>query len=212
MGVLTWPRTGDLVRDLESYMRKERELGVWGFPHFVRYLRAIIVRLTPQPHRCTEEVLDAAAVVLAADKGALLTRLMTTPPGGSRPARTESKPASRAHLSRCAANAICEVIGCWAGHDPQAGLAAGVKFHDNAAGHATSHAYERAKSIVRAIENDALDIGMTMGDLMECAVDAFAVTDDNIDQNRRDAAIAAMSAGHFSLGHEIITDAPREKN
>lgn len=210
MGVLTWPRTGDLVRDLESYMRKERELGVWGFPHFVRYLRAIIVRLTPQPHRCTEAVLDAAAMILDANVGALLNKLITTPPGGNRPARMGMQAESRAHLSRLAANAICEVIGCWAGHDPQPGLAAGVKFHDNADGQASRHAYERAKSIVRAIESAALDVGFTMNDLLECSVDAFA--DGEVDPNRRDAAVAAMSAGHFNLGHEIITDAPRDKN
>jgi len=210
MGVLGWPRTGDLVRDLESYMRKERELGVWGFPHFVRYLRAIIVRLTPQPHRCTIEVLDAAEQCLAANTGGLLNALITTPPGGSRPVRMGTQAQSRAHLSRCAANAICEVIGCWAGHDPQPGLSAGVKFHDTSDAQAASHAYERAKSIVRAIESNALDIGMTMNDLLECAVDAFSDTD--LDANRRDAAVAAMQAGHFKLGHEIVTDAPRDKN
>jgi len=210
MGVLTWPRTGDLVRDLESYMRKERELGVWGFPHYVRYLRALIIRLTPQPHRCTIEVLDAAEQMLAANTGGLLNKLITTPPGGHRPARMGTVAASRAHLSRLAANAICEVIGCWAGHDPQPGLAAGVKFRDTADDRAASHANERAKSIVRTIESAALDIGLTMNDLMECAVDAFS--DADVDVNRRDAAVAAMQAGHFKLGHEIITDAPRAKN
>lgn len=210
MGVLTWPRTGDLVRDLESYMRKERELGVWGFPHFVRYLRAIIVRLTPQPHRCTEAVLDAAAVVLEANTGALLNRLITTPPGGNRPARMGMHAESRAHLSRLAANAICEVIGCWAGHDPQPGLSAGVKFHDTPDERAISHANERAKSIVRAIESAAIDVGLTMNDLFECAVEAFA--DEVVDPNRRDAAVAAFQAGHFKLGHDIVTDAPRDKN
>lgn len=210
MGVLTWPRTGDLVRDLESYLRKEREIGVWGFPHFVRYLRAIIVRLTPQPHRCTEAVLDAAEVVLAANVGALLNKLITTPPGGNRPARMGMQAESRAHLSRLTANAICEVIGCWAGHDPQPGLSANVKFHDTPDAQAVRHAYERAQSIVRAIEGAAMDVGMTVNDLYECAVDAFS--DENVDTDRRDAAIAAMSAGFYKLGHEIITDAPRDKN
>ncbi len=208
--VVGWPRTGDLVRDLESYMRKERELGVWGFPHFVRYLRAMIIRLTPQPHRCTEAVLDAAAVVLAANTGALLNKFITTPPGGSRPRRMGTVGESRAHVSRLAANAICEVIGCWAGHDPVPGFAAGVKFRDTPDDRAESHANERAKSIVRAIESAALDVGFTMNDLMECAVDAFS--DEDVDQNRRDAAIAAMTAGEFKLGSDIVTDAPRDKN
>jgi hypothetical protein len=210
MGVLTWPRTGDLVRDLETHMRRERELGVWGFPHYVRYLRAIIVRLTPQPHRCTEAVLDAAAQMLAANTGGLLHKLITTPPGGNRPARMGTVGESRAHVSRLAANAICEVIGCWAGHDPQPGLAAGVKFRDTPDDDAAHHANERAKSIVRTIESAVLDLGMTVTELFECAVEAFS--EDEVDPNRRDAAVAAMQAGHFQLGHEIITDAPRDKN
>jgi hypothetical protein len=49
-----------------------------------------------------------------------------------------------------------------------------------------------------------------MNDLMECAV--AANSDTEIDPNRRDAALAAMSAGHFKLAHDIVTDAPREKN
>lgn len=173
-------------------MARERELGVWSFPHFVRYLRAIIVRLTPQPHRCTEEALDAAAQVLATNEPALLQRFMTTPP--------HAHPKTRAVLSREAANAICEVIGCWAGWNG----AHNAKFRDDA------HGYEQAKNAVRRIESDALDLGLTVNDLYECAVEAN--TDEDVDANRRDAAIAAMSAGHFKLAHEIATDVPRDKN
>jgi len=191
MTVLSWHRTGDIVRDLETYLAHEREIGVWGFPHFVRYLQAIIVKLTPQPHRCTEAVLDAAAEVLASNKPGLLQRFMTTPP--------HTHPKTRAVVSREAANAICEVVGCWAGWDGT-----------NRAKHRDGHGYEQAKAAVRGIESAALDVGLTVNDLMECAVDAHGA--EEIDANRRDAAIAAMSAGHFKLAHEIATDAPREKN
>lgn len=171
----------------------ENELvAIWGLPNYVRYLRAIIIKLTPQPHRCTEAVLDAAAVVLASNEPALLQRLMTTPP--------QDRPKTRATVSREAANAICEVIGCWAGWDAHAT----AKLRD------ANAVNERAKAATRRIESDALDVGLTMNDLIDCAVDAF--TDDDIDADRRDAAVAAMSVGYYKLGSEIITDAPRDKN
>lgn len=174
-------------------MSDENELvAIWGLPNYVRYLRAIIIKLTPQPHRCTEAVLDAAAVVLASNEPALLQRLMTTPP--------QDRPKTRATVSREAANAICEVIGCWAGWDAHAT----AKLRD------ANAVNERAKAATRRIESDALDVGLTMNDLIDCAVDAF--TDDDIDADRRDAAVAAMSVGYYKLGSEIITDAPRDKN
>ncbi|MEI6172021.1 MAG: hypothetical protein WCQ45_06065 [bacterium] len=182
--------TGNLVQDLENYMAKERELGVWSYPHFVRYLRAMIYTLTPLPHRCTEAVLDAAAEILAEGRPGALQRFMTTPPTTPGPSR----------VSREAANAICEVIGCWAGYTPD-----GVsKLRDE------ESKYQRAKAAVHKVESAALDVGLTMNDLMACAVTANS--DVEIDANRRDAAMAAMSAGHFKLAHEIVTDAPREKN
>jgi hypothetical protein len=190
MTLMRRPPTGDLVRDLESYMANERELGVWGFPHFVRYLRALIYRLSPRPHRCTEAVLDAAAEVLADGQPDTLHRFMTTPPDNHSPAR----------VSRDAANAICEVIGCWAGYSPD-----GVsRLRDD------ETKYQRAKDAVHKVESAALDVGLTMNDLMECAITANS--DAEVDANRRDAAMAAMTAGHFKLAHEIVTDAPREKN
>jgi hypothetical protein len=70
--------------------------------------------------------------------------------------------------------------------------------------------YQRAKNAVHQIENAALNVGLTMNDLMECAVTANS--DVEVDPNRRDAALAAMSVGHFKLAHDIVIDAPREKN
>lgn len=182
MAVLTWPRTGDLVRDLESYMAREREIGVWGFPHYVRYLRAITLKLSPQPHRCTEAVLDAAAQVLATGKPALLQRLMTTLPERRGPSR----------VAREAANAICEVIGAWAGWDAHA--VAKLR-----AGDVSPRAYDAVKRIEQAAMTEGR---LTPDDLYVCACDAFS--DEDVDDDRRDAAVAAMSAGHFNLGREII--------
>jgi hypothetical protein len=184
------PSTGNLVQDLEVYLANERELGVWGYPHFVRYLRAIIYKLTPLPHRCTKTVLDAAAEILAEGRPGALNRLMTTPPNNHSPAR----------VSRDAANAICEVIGHWAGFHTD-----GVMRHRD-----EETKYQRAKDAVHKVESAALGVGLTLNDLCECAV--AANSDAVIDPNRRDAAMAAMSVGHFKLAHEIVTDAPREKN
>jgi hypothetical protein len=182
--------TGNLARDLESYMANERELGVWSYPHFVRYLRAIIYKLTPLPHRCTKTVLDAAAEILADGRPGALNRLMTTPPDNHSPAR----------VSRDAANAICEVIGCWAGLH----LDGVMRLRDE------ESKYRRAKDAVHKVESAALAIGLTLNDLCECAV--AANSDAEIDPNRRDAALAAMSVGHFKLAHDIVIDASREKN
>lgn len=200
MGVLTCPRTGDMVLDLERYVEHEQQLWVcWSFPHFVRYLREIIVKLTPRPHRCTEAVLDAAANVLASGEPALLTKLLTTPPDKDGPRRGSP---SRGRVARQAANAIVEVIGCWMGFDPGPGLTAGVKFQPSQNGSAMENAYDRAKSIAHTIEVAALAAGMTMEDLHQCAVAIYG----DVGDDRRDAALAAMSAGHFQLSHEIAVD------
>lgn len=193
MSVLKPRSTGNLVRDLEQHMTRERELGVWGFPHLVRYLRAIIFKLTPQPHRCSLAVLDAAAHVLATNEPALLTRFLSTPPEGRTAAR----------VAREAANAIVEVVGHWAGWD------GAVKFRPSECASAYEHAYERAKRIVARIERDVLDVGLTAETLYDCAVDAHG---EQIDPDRRDAAIAAMTAGHFKLSHDIVTGTPGENN
>lgn len=184
------PSTGLLAIDLENYVAHEREVSVWGFPHFVRYLRAIIYKLTPLPHRCTEIVLDAAAPVLASGQPDTLHRFMTTSPNNTSPAK----------VSREAANAICGVIGAWAGYSPDG--VSRLRTDDDK--------YQCARDYVRQIENAALNVGLTRNDLCECAVDANS--DAPVETNRRDAAVAAMTAGHFRLAHEIVTDAPRDPN
>lgn len=181
-------RTGLLSLDLENYVAHEREIGVWSFPHFVRYLRGIIYKLTPQPHHCSLAVLDAAADILAKGEPGVMTQLMSNPPSNHR---------SPARVAREAANAIVEVIGHWAGWDGH------VKLRGDDYITAAERAYERAKAAVRQIESKALDVGLTVSDLMACAVDANS--DQVVSADRRDAALAAFSAGHFRLGHEIAT-------
>jgi hypothetical protein len=191
MTLMRPPPTGDLVRDLERYMANERELGVWSYPHFVRYLRAMIYKLTPQPHRCTLAVLDAAAEVLADGRPGLLQKLMTTPPHNESPA----------HVSREAANAICEVICLWGNWD----VINRAKTRD------AEIAYQKAKGHVHEVELAALRYGgLTMDDLCQCAV--AANSDTEIDVNRHDAALAAMTAGHFKLAHEIATSTNKGEN
>ena len=170
-------------------MARERELSVWSYPHFVRYLRALIYRLTPKPHHCVQMVLDAAdEIITERCAPRKLKHLMTDPP---------RKP-GRGQAAREVANAICEVIGCWAG------------FHDICVIRDDQDRYAIALLDAKRAERAALDVGLTPDDLYECAVTAN--TDEEIDSNRRDAAIAAMSAGHFRLAHEIATDKPGENN
>lgn len=179
-------------------MRHERELGVWSYPHFVRYLRAIIYKLTPKPHHCTQMVLDAANEILA-EKAAprRLAHLVTTPPNTYGASRLQP---SHGRAAREVANAICEIVGYWSGHQGVTLMRA-----DD-----TSLNYQRALAIAKDAERGALDVGLTADELYQCAVAANA--DTEIDANRRDAAIAAMSVGHFKLAHDIATDAPGDKN
>jgi hypothetical protein len=97
-----------------------------------------------------------------------------------------------------AANAICEVIGSWVG------------FHAICVIRNDEDRYQLALSDAKSAEREALSVGLTADDLHECAV--AANTDGEIDPNRRDAALAAMAAGHFKPAHEIVMDTPREKN
>jgi hypothetical protein len=63
--------------------------------------------------------------------------------------------------------------------------------------------YHRALREAKDVECVVLDHGyLTPGDLQECAV---LTNNANVDADRRDAAIAAMSAGHFRLAHDIAT-------
>jgi hypothetical protein len=177
-------------KSVEEYMTREKELGVWSYPHFVRYLRALIYKLTPAPHGCTQMVLDAVDEILTERCAPrLLKHLITNAP---------RKP-GRGRAAREAANAICEVVSYWAGFQG----ATVMRARDE------HNSYHRALALAKSAECEALDVGITANELYECAV--VANTDATLDENRRDAALAAISAGHFKLAHEIATDAPDDK-
>lgn len=183
--IATWNgvvQCANLVDRLEEYLRQERELAVWSFVHFTRYLRAVIFKLTPEPHRCARRVLAAL------DDGSMQTplrlrQLQTPPPRNPGAGRT----------AREAANAICEIVGYAAGYVGTTDM----RLEDE------HQCYHRALDIAKAVERDALDAGLTPDDLFQCAV--VANVDGVLDPDRRDAALAAITAGHFKLAHEIAT-------
>lgn len=187
MPVLRPLPTGNLADDLKQYMERERELGAWGFAHLVRYLRAIILALNPQPHRCTRAVLDAATQALATNAPMRLQHLYTMPPEG----------VTRAVAARCVANHLIEVVDAWAGWRGK------VKFRDRGEKTAERFAYEHARVECEDAQTLALNAGLTVTELYECGTAAFG---DQIDPERRDAAVAAFSAGHFQLGQELLID------
>jgi hypothetical protein len=85
---------------VEEYLTREKELGVWTYPHFVRYLRALIPHLTPEPHHTVKQLLTAL------DSGTLnnptptaLRSLQTVPPNKNSPGQA----------ARVIANAICDI-------------------------------------------------------------------------------------------------------
>jgi len=174
----------NIVTLLEEYLAKERELAVWSFPHFIRYLRALIFKLTPRPHRCVQRILTALG------DGSMQTplrlrQLQSDPPRGPGAGRT----------AREAANAICEIVGYAAGYVGTTDMRL-----DN-----ERECYNRALDLAKEVERDALDAGLTPDDLFQCAVTANV--EGVLDPDRRDAALAAITAGHFKLAHEIATGA-----
>lgn len=191
------------------YMGQERELGLWSYPHFLRYLRAIVLRLTPQPHHTVEPVLDIMAAALVEDRPCVMDRRfwlnLPTREGPGRAARTTS-------------NAICAVMNCWTKsltNDAEqlaeklaeeraalARLANGPLLPRPAEAKTERASYEGACNAVRGVERTILTEGLlTNEDLMMCALAAHG--DDPINDRHRDAALAAMTAGHWQLAYEI---------
>lgn len=188
---------------MEDYLARERELGIWTYRHFIRYLRALIFKLTPRPHRCIQRVfealqdgsLDTAPVV--GNKHILPTRLRTlwSNPPDAKGAR---------QVARRASNAICEIIGYQHGYMGTADIRYAVGRPDD-----EQRCYQAARGVATDVEKAALAVGLTPNDLYECA--AMASTDDaEVDLDRRDAAVAAIMAGHFKLAHQIMTNTQGE--
>lgn len=169
-------------------MSRDKELGVWGFEHMVLYLRAMILRATPQPHRTVVRVLALVDPIVATMTPRDLHREATQPP--------DTKGAGR--FSREASNMICEVVSNWAGF---------VKGPGDIwrGGQERGPCYMHARTNTRTMEHVALKVCLTYDDLYECAVDAFTPYGVEITRDKRDAAIAAMTAGSFSTACEILT-------
>jgi len=191
-------------------MSQERELDLWSYPHFLRYLRAIVLRLTPQPHHTVEPVLDVMAAALAENRPCVMDRRFWP----NLPARKGPGGAAR-----MASNGICAVMNCWTKsltNDDQLAeklvdeLAALRRLANSpllprpAETKTERASYEGARNAVREIELMVLTENLlTNEDLMMCALAAHG--DDPIDDRHRDAALAAMTAGHWRLAYEIAT-------
>lgn len=174
----------------EEFVARERELDVWSFPHFVRYLRAVITKITSQPHRCTLSLFaaldDGTLDPTKHDPDQVIRRLrafQTTVPN-----RSTHNPG---RVAREIANAICEVIALSLGYKDFSG----VRLPDVDACH------NRAMNLAKEQERAAIKCGVTSDALFECAV--IANSSDPVDEDRRDAALAAMSANHFRLAYNI---------
>jgi hypothetical protein len=193
-------------------MREERELGLWSYPNFVRYLRAIVVRMTPEPHKTVQPVLAIAEEVLASSlPRALGARYKTQLP------RREG--CGRA--ARVAANAIVEVLDAWSDSvsayaqqlqaaQLQAERAAlmrmgtGSQIQPVTDAPVVERSYHSACDVVRTVERYLLQSRhLTLDDLKVCSLSAH--DDAREDVVHRDAALAAIDAGHWRLAHEILT-------
>ncbi len=185
----------------ESMDNTNHHLGVWTYPHWLRYLRAVIYRLTPDPHRCTKRVLAAVDVWLA--PGGIVDGvdplLAYSPSLYSDP----PKDGGRAAIARQIANNLCVIARAWAGLDPTGRMRA-YNPQLGTASRERDH-YATTKGLARECETQAMS-WLTHDDLQQCALTVITETSTvAVDPDRRDAALAAMSIGHFKLAHEIAT-------
>lgn len=171
------------THSVEEYLAREKELGVWTYPHFVRYLRALIPHLTPEPHHTVKRLLTALDDgSLAKPTPTALRALQSVPPNKKSPGQT----------ARLVANAICNIIGY------------SIGFHGTAdhRGGDERRRYYAARDLAMEVERAAL-VWLPPDVLHECSV--LANTEGSVDDSRRDAACAAIAAGHFKLAHDIVT-------
>lgn len=163
-----------------------QNLDVWDYTHYVRYLRAIILKLVKRPHHCTRAVLDAVDDVLV-NGPRDLNQLITTLPT-KRSAST---------CARYVANAACDVVMLWT---------ESTEFPTSSHNEGRFH---KARKLVSDAEQAVLGKFLTLEQLTECGIDAFGMS---LDDNRRDAAVAAFTAGQPSLARDIVLDEPRNPN
>ena len=153
---------------------------VWTFPHYLRYLCAIIERLHPQVQGEVRAIIDAARA--AAQEGTAVT-IKHLRIDADRPSEIE-----KWNTIEEIANGICDIIDYW---EPWEHELFDERF-----------SYEAARDVANDAEHAALK-HLTYEVLAECALEAF---DTQLDDDHRDAAIAAMSVGHYDIGYKIIND------
>lgn len=167
-----------------------QNLDVWDYSHYVRYLREIVLRLVESQHRCTRVVLGAVDDALA--NGPRDLRALTT---------TLPTKRSAATCARYLANTICDVTTLW--------YESVIAIHRESATITNETRFDKARVLVRDAEQAVLGKFLTLEQLTECGIDAFGM---NLDDNRRDAAVAAFTAGQPVLAREIVLDEPRNPN
>lgn len=168
-------------------MSRDKELGVWGFEHMVLYLRAMVLRATPQPHHTVVRVLALVDQIVATMTPRDLHKEVTQSPATVGAGR----------FARETTNMICEIVSNWAGF----AKGPGDIWHSE---QPPETCYMHARNATRIMEHVAMEVCLTYDDLCECAVDAFTPYGIEVTRDKRDAAIAAMTAGSFSTACEIL--------
>lgn len=169
-------------------MTDKTELGVWGFEHFTVYLCALVERLHP-----TEPVGQLADILAEAR-----ARVRDRRPFDLTHLRIDDPPSDfeRWNAIEEVAHQIIEVVNFWAA-EPELQEHYGVPAEDW-----DRYEYDSARSAARYAEEVALRY-LDYDDLAECAVLAFFELQPGPDE--RDAAVAAMTVGHYDIALDIIT-------
>jgi hypothetical protein len=167
------------------------ELGVWGFEHFTLYLCTLVERLHP-----TKPV-GQIADILAAGRAAMqdgprrISELRIDEP--------ESDLDKWNDIEEIA-NMVVDLVNDWSDHlegDPELRKLYGLD--DQEAGR---FSYDSARNTARDAEQIALR-HLDLDALAECAIKAFFELNPGPDE--RDAAVAAMTVGHYDIALDIIT-------
>lgn len=166
-------------------MNKKEDLDLWTYPEWIKYLRAIIRRVTPIPRQTVQRVLDTVAPLLEGQPPVTMAHLMITPPSR----------AGAAQIACQLANGICLIATYWAGYDGK-NTWIPLRSSDVCWGKAHAAAKDAERWAVPFWQQGSLD-------LIECAIEAMSKA--ATDLRRKDAAYAAATAGHFKLAHDILS-------
>jgi hypothetical protein len=173
------------------------ELGVWGFEHYVFYLCALIEKLHPtKPDG--DLAIALAGARLAARGGPKRLDDLRLP---------ENSFSKRWNAIEQIANLLLDVCAEWADieertdDDLDVTIVTASKDFTRQLHESLDHeAYANATTYVRDAERIALPYLDYTG-LAECAASVFMPRD----ADRRDAAVAAMSVGHYDVALDILT-------